>query len=219
MEFFKEKIWHFLSFVQLKLFGKDSLEKSNLTIECWGLIEILEAYESEIAIKLIPKESHRNLFKIVFFYGCLKALVERKPFDSKKGITEEVFWNSVAIHRNPSKQPFGLTSEQHMRFYNYWMREITYGDEGSWEYKGMPDLINAGKTAIDDCYVIHDSYVINKRRVLDYHLYLKELLTPFKTLFHDKKFIKSARISTTLDRHDLYMDSKIENNKIEVRPK
>ena len=61
MEFFNEKIWVFLNFVHLKLFGRESLEKSNLRIECWDLMEVIEAYESEIAIKLIPKESHRNL--------------------------------------------------------------------------------------------------------------------------------------------------------------
>ena len=59
-------------------------------------MEILEAYESEIAIKNIPKKSHRELFKVVFLYGCLKALVEKKSFDSKKEITEELVYEIVS---------------------------------------------------------------------------------------------------------------------------
>jgi len=51
------------------------------------------------------------------------------------------------------------------------------------------------------------------------HLQKITLLIPFESILEDEKFLKSEGTRVTLSRHDLYMDSKIENNKIELRPK
>ena len=212
MEFLKRKIWLFLNFIELKFFGRESLEKGNIRIECWKIMEILEAHESEIAIKNISKKSHRELFKIVFLYGCLKALVEKKSLDAKKEITEELFWSVMAAHRNPIKRPFELTSEHHHRLYNYWKREGHKDNEGRWEYKGLPEMVKAGKIAMDTCDAIENIAGI------DQQLYSETILMPFESKLEDKKFLKSERTKDSLLRHDMFMESEIQTNKIKIKP-
>ena len=212
MEYLKGKIWSFLNFIQLKFFGRESLEKGNIRIECWNIMEILEAHESEIAIKNIPNKNHRKLFKIVFLYGCLKALVEKKSLDEKKEITEELFWSVMAAHRNPIQRPFGLTSEQHHLLYNYWKREGHKDNEGICEYKGLPEIVKAGKIAMDTCDVIENIVGI------DQQLYSETILMPFESILEDKKFLKSERTKDSLLRHDMFMNSEIQTNEIKIKP-